>query len=438
MVLLRSGQIGVRRMWAPFVVLAAVGVLSCTSTPNGVAPEAAGPAVHESTTADDLAEQGATAQPDSAEATEPEAEASTEPQPPATDAHQWRRVKHDDEVFGADDGSRMRSVAAGGPGLVAVGWDVDQLAAAVWTSTDGIFWQRVTHDDGLFGGGGGGGRWMRSVTVGGPGLVAVGGDGGRGAAAVWTSTDGISWQQVPHDEAVFAGDDLQEMRSVTVGGPGLVAVGSDGPAAAVWTSADGISWQRVPHDEAVFGGANRQEMWSVAAGVPGLVAVGEDRGRNAAAVWTSNDGISWQRVPHDESVFAGDDLQEMRSVTVGGPGLVAVGYDWVREAAAAWTSNDGISWQRVPHDEAVFGGESPQVMWSVAAGGPGLVAVGNDFGHGGAAVWTSADGISWQRVPHDEAVFGGDGPQFMKSVTAGGPGLVAVGSDRKAAVWTSP
>ncbi len=51
--------------------------------------------------------------------------------------------------------------------------------------------------------------------------------------SVWTSTDGITWSRVPHDEDVFAG---AGMRSVTAGGPGLVAVGSDGEAAAVWVA----------------------------------------------------------------------------------------------------------------------------------------------------------------------------------------------------------
>ena len=126
---------------------------------------------------------------------------------------------------------------------------------------------------------------MHSVTVGGPGLVAVGSDDGD--AVVWTSVDGRSWSRVPHDEAVFGGEGTQRMFSVTaVSGVGLVAVGSadsdskpddsTGGDAAVWTSVDGITWSRVPHDEAIFGGESRKEigMWSVTAGGPGLVAVG--------------------------------------------------------------------------------------------------------------------------------------------------------------------
>ena len=181
------------------------------------------------------------------------------------------------------------------------------------------------------------------------------------------------------------------MASVTAGGPGLVAVGQDRSEgedadAAVWTSVDGLSWSRVPHDEAVFGGDGGREMSSVVAGGPGLVAVGQEgvnsqgyTGAGSAMVWTSVDGLSWSRIPDDEVVLHEAGEQGMTSVTVGGPGLVAVGFEWLGGGdwhAAAWASVDGMSWSRVPHDEAVFGGEGAQFMHSVSAGGPGLVAVG--------------------------------------------------------------
>ena len=91
----------------------------------------------------------------------------------------------------------------------------------------------------------------------------------------------------------LGGEIEQWMGSVTVGGPGLVAVGWDGPNEAVWTSPDGISWSRVP-DDAVFSGAGNQEMSSVTVGAPGLVAVGSDQSGGDAdvPVWTSPDGIS--------------------------------------------------------------------------------------------------------------------------------------------------
>ncbi len=189
-------------------------------------------------------------------------------------------------------------------------------------------------------------------------------------------------------------------------------------------------------------------MSSVTAGGPGLVAVGSDGpfDDQVAAVWTSPDGITWSQVPDDEAVLGGEGVQTMLGVTVGGPGLVAVGVDVSGndQDAAVWTSPDGITWFRVPHDEAVLGGAGEQTMRSVTAGGPGLVAVGGDEsgGDADAAVWTSPDGITWFRVPHDEAVLGGAGFQGMLGVTAGGPGLVAVGvdvsgGDADTAVWVA-
>ena len=237
------------------------------------------------------------------------------------------------------------------------------------------------------------------------------------------------------------------MNGVITGGVGLVAVGfyesGNDRDAAVWTSMDGITWSRAPHDDAVFGGDGWQEVRSVTSGGPGLVAIGSSFSAVgvAAAVWTSTDGITWSRVPHNEAVLGGDGQPGMSSVTAGGPGLVAVGFDDAGGDmdAAVWTSPDGITWSRVIPDEVVFGGVGRQEMWSVTLGEPGLVAVGFDDGGGDtdAAVWTSPDGITWSRVPHDEAVLGGVDGQFMTGVTAGGPGVVAVGfaESLSAAVW---
>ena len=287
----------------------------------------------------------------------------------------WSRVARDDAVLGRDGDQSMNSVTSGGPGFVAAGADDSDgdPDAAVWTSTDGITWSRVPHDEAVFGGDDD--QSMSSLIAGGPGLVAAGADGTnlRGLnidAAVWTSIDGFTWSRVPHEDGIFGGDGDQLINSVVVGGPGLVAVGSEtirfDVDAAVWTSSDGITWSRVPHDEAVFGGRRDQVMLSVVAGSPGLVAVGSagTGGDHDAAVWTSPDGIGWSRVVHDEEVFGGESIQVMHHVTVAGPGLVALGLDGPFDAssAAAWTSSDGISWSRVPHDEELFGGRGGQAM----------------------------------------------------------------------------
>ncbi len=310
----------------------------------------------------------------------------------------WTRNTGQDS-FGGDNRQVMQSVTTGGPGLVAVGWDETDSGenAAVWTSPDGITWTRIPNNDAL---GRDGGRRMLSVTAGGPGLVAVGWDetSGDEDAAVWTSPDGMTWTRIPNSDTL-GGEDGQVMLSVTAGGPGLVVVGFHIPGgdqdAAVWTSVDGITWTRVPHDDAL-GGDGAQRMLSVTTGGPGLVAVGQDGsgGGEDAAVWTSPDGITWTRVPHHDAL-GGDGGQRMSSVIAGGPGLVAVGWDDTDagENAAVWTSPDGITWTRIPNNDAL-GRDGGRRMLSVTTGGPGLVAVGWDEsqGHLDAVVWTATTG----------------------------------------------
>ncbi len=255
-----------------------------------------------------------------------------------------------------------------------------------------------------------------------------------------------AWSRVSGDAGAFGGDGNQLMNDVVLGGPGEVAVGSDGLVggedAAVWTSPDRMTWSRVP-DQTVLGGEGAQAMTSVSAGAPGLVAVGYDavQGDDDAAVWTSSDGTTWSRVLHDEAIFGGRGDQIMNDVTRAEPGLVAVGSDGPqgKEHAAVWTSADGTTWSRVPDDEAIFGGSGPLFMDGVDADGPWIVAVGytHAWTRGDPApVWTSRDGFTWSRVPDERAVFAG---AWLYDVVVGGPGIVAVGQvDEDAAVWTSP
>ena len=270
---------------------------------------------------------------------------------------------------------------------------------------------------------------------------------------IWVSPPlaGLEWARVPSDEpyqacfgCVAFGDLLVQAgdtpgSAVVAGGPGLVAVGavpggSGGDRdAAVWTSSDGLTWDQVPHDETVFGGDDVQEMWDVVAGGPGLIAVGLDLsgGDRIAAVWTSADGLTWERVSDQESALGGPGDQQISAVVATDSALVAVGHENTTSDsnAVVWASVDGFTWERVPDPESVFGDPDSayQDMTDVAIVGSGLVAVGSDRsgGDSDAAVWVSVDGKTWFRVPHDEAAFGGPGDQGMEAVAATDSGLVA-------------
>jgi hypothetical protein len=346
---------------------------------------------------------------------------STPLEPLQVESLVWSRVPHDAAVFHPTVDDVMSDVVAGGPGFVAVGATNWQGDGAVWTSPDGLTWTLLPNNEAppL---GGPGAQSIESITTGGPGLVAVGAtldapDVGGLSATVWTSEDGINWSKIPYSEAAFGsiindprpkpGNSRTSMRDVTEGGPGLVAVGEDTHAAAVWTSPDGITWSRVPHDPEVFGGSS---MRRVAAGESGLIAIG-------GKVWTSPDGFNWS-VVHDD--------RDLDAVAVTESGFVGVGGD----GNTVWTSPDGVTWNRVPQNDSFFGGGADkQVMYDVATVGDQVMAVGT-------SVWTSPDGLTWSRIYQDPAL-PGQLRGGMHAVAAGPSNLVAVGRDgaRAAVVW---
>jgi hypothetical protein len=272
--------------------------------------------------------------------------------------------------------------------------------------------ERVTH-----GSWGEGDVWVTSVVAGGPGLVAVGAaTGGRHDtnAAVWTSPDGFTWARVDDDVGTFGDESSANEESgnqvivdVVAGSLGVVAVGADGlPGdydAAVWLSPDGLAWQRLPQDEATLGGPGDQIMRSVVQ-MPGLaVAVGESAGQ--AAVWVSNDGKEWARAMIDGAPD-GPQPSAMSDVAAGGPGLIAVGGVGFEPRPAVWLSVDGTDWSRLPSDivgegSGVEGGDSTVGrMTLAAAGGEGLIAVAAtaEFdwpSFAAPVVWTSGDGFEW-------------------------------------------
>lgn len=351
-------------------------------------------------------------------------------------------------VPGLAGSPHMDAVAVAGPGLVVVGTDFHVSYGTqprIWTSVDALQWRRSDLDPSVFGDSPGDQVELRSVVAGGPGVVVVGSRGDSEHGPVWTSPDGFVWS-VANGE--FSSDDNPKLASVVTGGPGLVAVGwvigSDGPDAAVWTSVDGLWWSRVAHDTEVFGGPGRQAMTSVTAGGPGLVAVGsDDQGgdTDVAAVWTSTDGRSWSRVPHDETVFAGPNGLRANSVTASGLGLFVVGFEYGQDLSqpitgAVWSSPDGDDWQRLPADaEAVF---AEAFLGDVVPYGSGLIAVGGTPSDLKGGVWESPDGLRWCRVPTDDVVFG------SSAVAAGvtlGSDFVGVGAGYRAewgsAVWVA-
>jgi hypothetical protein len=359
---------------------------------------------------------------------------------------------------------RIGGITAGGPGLVAVGWD--ERGAAAWTSSDGETWDRVPQEE--LGPG-----TINDVTAAGPSLVAVGttdnelariqGTQSEGPShgVVWTSEDGRTWTRIPDDPvirgAAFGPSDI------TTGGPGVVAVGAQN---AAWFSFDGIAWEPAsvpPVPEDVYPGDDGRHpqvyMTDVASSGNRLLALGTALLKGGGpppeyetwvpTMWTSVDGTSWRDMPVDPEVFPREG--SIDALTDGPGGFVAVGSDG--DGPAVWRSADGLGWHRVSSDafasRVALPGRS-SAMWSVAASEGGYVAVGVDGAcldgiecrSAEAAIWTSNDGESWVRVPPGD-VFrvapdpGSEGSQAWQVVAWGSRFVVEGQYDGRDAIWIS-
>jgi hypothetical protein len=225
-----------------------------------------------------------------------------------------------------------------------------------------------------------------------------------------------------------------------------LGAGGGSPAKAVL---DAAAWARLAVPTDVL--PADADVRAVVAGPAGLVAVGA-RGDDAGA-WVSLDGTAFAAVDAAAAGFAGSGVQRADGVALldagAGSGAaaryVAVGADSAVTGtsteldAAVWTSTNGRDWSRAPHSREQLGGPGDQVMTAVTAGGPGLVAVGRSGSD--AVAWTSADGLRWTRIA--SPTFTGAGERHIRALAAFPDGIVAVGSEtdpdllEHPAIWVS-
>jgi hypothetical protein len=329
---------------------------------------------------------------------------------------------------GAGD-QRLTSVAGGPLGFVAGG--TDGSLPAVWFSADGMSWSRLT---GPFEAS----QRIEGLAVGARGAVAVGTitTSGDVDGMVWFSADGTNWRSVPLGSAGFTGPAEQAVHSVTATSGGFVAVGDDGngerTVAVAWTSADGITWRRQPPSADMAEYPNAESTLGVSArsvaGAGPVVAVG---GGYRLQVWTSQAGQTWTREapPVDRS---GSD-----AALVASDGAAVL----VRTSGTLWLRRTGGAWSEVGADTTVFP-RSTRRSWvgPMIRAGSRYIASGTD---GDArAVWSSANGRSWERQPNAESTLRGGRidafGRFGGVTVAVGTAEHPAGERRNvAAVWTS-
>jgi hypothetical protein len=349
----------------------------------------------------------------------------------------WQRAAGAELGGPGDQGlTSIIETSAGGLAYLAGGYDASAgtLDAAVWTLEDGGGWRR--REDESFAGPGD--QKINSVdnwTF----LVAVGSDGSNGDldAALWRSSDGASWEAVPGLRVPDSDEEINRI-SGQIGGGWRTGEGKDG---AVWRfGQDGTPRAAAaPIRDAALGGPGDQWINRIRRLESGFVAVGFDDGD--AGVWVSPDGRRWNRI--DAAALGGDGEQEILDAANFDSQLVAVGVERVdgESRGAVWRSQDGENWERVPDPKRTFS-TSSEINRVVSTEGlssvPALIA-GGSTGED-AAVWTSEDGERWVRELDPSGSFGAMGQAAIQSFRADRLPVLAVGSagsedGSDAAVW---
>jgi hypothetical protein len=317
-------------------------------------------------------------------------------------------------------------------GLVAVGYVYPGWHPAAWTSKDGETWSVQDMGTTEF-------TFPVSVTVADDGtIVAVGRSGSRPMA--WTSADGRTWQR--REVAILGDGSVAERMTTVIPTPdGFLAGGSVGPElferhARFWTSPDGVTWTPVADDASAFADAEVRAIVRHDSGLIAVGVVGAAQQITGSLAWTSADGLKWERVDSP-------DLAKGRTVAIAEApfgGVVAVGSGLDEQQAEAWTSPDGRSWTIAPPEPSrQYPGKIR--MTDVIAVGEQLIGVGNYVGlqRGTAISWVSTDGMHWREARSAPVQEQGE----IYAVARGGPGIVAVGSfgapdDYIPTVWLSP
>ncbi len=234
--------------------------------------------------------------------------------------------------------------------------------------------------------------------------------------AIWTSADGTAWKLA---DSTALGDVVPV--GVAATGDEVIVLASSSQAPVLLRSTGDGAWSSVTPPDAVI--------QRIAAAGPGFVAIGLRTSTNRQAIWSSVDGVRWDRT-WDSDVGVGESLTSIGaradgSVVVGGTQLGLTG----GAHAAALVSPDGLAWTRV--DPATLPGAMGFDAIGIGADGAWYGA-GFDGARGGIGVWRSADGITWRQTsfgpaqateqPGDTgsatAVFAFDGRTFVLAYTS--------------------
>jgi serine/threonine protein kinase len=273
------------------------------------------------------------------------------------------------------------------------------------------------------------GGWTPEVVKGSNyGFVVTGTTAQKQIVAYTSTGTGGSWRPTGS-----LGDTSSESNLVPTVAPGgnVVAVGS--------TKATAISQQAVLVEANTAGSVHSVPLATIPAVTVSSTAIadGEQIAVGSAdgypAIWRKASGGSWALVSSLSLVSATPGLTNLTAVTHGSAGWLAVGFP----GPAIFTSANGITWQPVRGDMTQDLADAVSI--SAAAGPAGYVIVGSERKSSGAGctadVYWSANLTKWFEGRNVNLT---TGSYVVIAVAAGPDGFVSVGSrDSMPVVWTT-
>jgi hypothetical protein len=386
---------------------------------------------------------------------------------------------------------RLAPVQAAGGGQPPLGYPAARLAGgpggwlavgpqAIWTSPNGLSWTlAATH--GITPMRPGDGMWVMNSTSSGflaAGVAAT--SGSQTQAVLWTSPDGLTWQRHTAAQLGLAGpgETVQSISYITARGSDTLISGQvsrDGASyAGLWLSTDGgAAWTRVtvPADH----GAG-SAITGLAFDSAGLLAVRPGRSANGspdAVAYFSPNGAAWQyagtigaSAGWTPGLVKGSDYGFVVAGTSGTGQLVAytatgAGTNWRPTASLGRASQESVVGATAASADTIVAvgytgqaqaGQQPVFLEATAAGRvqpvalaslPGgsipelavnglAVAAGQQIAVGSAdgypAVWRRAAGGSWALLTSLPQVSGNAGLTALTGVAHGPAGWLAVGT----------
>jgi len=269
-----------------------------------------------------------------------------------------------------------------------------------------------------------------------------------------STNGGASWHLAPVRAPGGGAPALGHPATLLAGGPGgWVAVGPQ----AIWTSPTGQTWT-LAATHGISPQLPGDSVWVITKTAGGYLAAGSasgsgsGQGYHTAVIWTSRDGLTWQRMTAAQLglAAAGETVRSVSYATWRGHATVISGTVSNTRAKAsydvAWLStNGGTAWTRlsVPADHGARAAIS-----GLGSDGSGLIAVRPGRTASGAAdgiAYFSPDGQTWQYAatidPDPKAggwtpsVVKGSAYGFVVTGTTAGGQLMAYTSTGTGASW---